>query len=228
MKRPQLVVFDCDGVLVDSEWIANRVFAEELSKVGLPITVEQTMDRFVGRSMKSCYEEIEAQLGRPLPSGFSERLDGATYAAFDRDLKAVSGIELVLDRLDALRLPYCVASSGSLAKMNRTLGKTGLLDRFGVGTARRIYSSSQVARGKPFPDLFEFAARNCMVAPEHCLVIEDSVPGVQAAQAAGMSVAGHAAMAYPGSRERLAKAGATVFSNMAELVRWMQDWQQQK
>jgi beta-phosphoglucomutase-like phosphatase (HAD superfamily) len=224
MQRPSLVIFDCDGVLVDSEMIANREFAKALTDIGIPTTVEQSMERYVGRSMKSCYEEIEAHLGRSLPPDFARHLDQSTFAAFERDLLAVSGIEAVLDALDAIKLPYCVASSGSYDKMQITLGKTGLLDRFSFEGKRRIFSSSEVARGKPFPDLFLYAAAQCETQAQHCVVIEDSVPGVQAGLAAGMHVLGHAAAAYAGAERRLSAAGATIFNGMPELLAKVQAW----
>ncbi len=224
MQRPSLVIFDCDGVLVDSELIANREFARALTEIGIATTLEQSMERFVGRSMKSCYDEIEARLGRTLPADFAQRLDLATFEALKRDLLAVEGIEAVLDALDAIALPYCVASSGSHEKMQITLGKTGLLARFGANGERRIFSSSEVARGKPFPDLFLYAAQQCKVPAQDCVVIEDSVPGVQAGLAAGMRVLGHAAEHFIGARERLQTAGAQVFFGMPELLAKVKAW----
>ncbi len=224
MQRPDLVIFDCDGVLVDSETIANRELARALTQIGLPTTIEQSMSRYVGRSMKSCYEDVEKQLGRPLPKEFARQLDLATFTALERELLAVPGIETVLDALDRISLPYCVASSGSHEKMQLTLGKTGLLERFGVGEKKRIYSSSQVARGKPFPDLFLYAAQQCGALPSACAVVEDSVPGVQAALAAGMHAFGHAAVQYPGAQARLHAAGAQVFLDMSELLDQINTW----
>jgi HAD superfamily hydrolase (TIGR01509 family) len=214
LAKVQLVIFDCDGVLVDSEHIANLEFSKALQAQGLTLTVEQTMAQFMGRSMKSCMQMVEAQLGRRLPENFLSALDAATFAAFEAQLEAVPGVYALLDQLDAQGLAYCVASSGSHEKMRCSLGKTGLYARF----KGRIYSSSEVARGKPFPDLFEYAAAQMQVAATHCLVVEDSVPGVQAALAAQMPVAGHASLRYQGSYARLEAAGAQVFTTMAQLA----------
>jgi len=147
-----LVIFDCDGVLVDSEPIANRVFAEALNAIGLEIGYEEVCRRFVGLTMEHCVRDVEAMLGRPVPPGFVDRLQQRTFQAFrDDGLRAVEG---VADVVDSLTMPTCVASSGELEKMRFTLGLTGLLGRFDG----RLFSAQQVKRGKPFPDLFLHAA----------------------------------------------------------------------
>jgi HAD superfamily hydrolase (TIGR01509 family) len=202
-----LVIFDCDGVLVDSERIANTEFARMLAQLGLNFTLEQMFERFVGRSMATCLQQVQELLGRAPPPDFESRLRACTEQALRRDLTAVRGVR---EALAAIALPYCVASSGDHAKMRLTLGITGLLPLF----EGRLYSVTEVARGKPAPDVFLHAARCMGAQPARTAVVEDSVTGVQAAVAAGMRVFGYAAPGDPGG---LARAGAIVFSDMAEL-----------
>ena len=205
-----LVIFDCDGVLVDSEPIANRVFAKMLGTIGLPMTVDETIATFVGRSMASCLALIAERRGAPVPAGFEEALQARTYDAFAAELGPVPGIAEALDALDASGIPTCVASSGSHDKMRRTLGLTGLLDRFDG----RLFSATEVARGKPAPDLFLHAASRMGVAPARCAVVEDTPLGVAGAVAAGMMVFGYAGTTTPAA---LAAAGARVFTTMRAL-----------
>ena len=186
MKRTQLVIFDCDGVLVDSEPIANRTLGQMLRELGLDLTQEDIFQNFVGYSLPHCMRVIEGMLDKPPPENFLRDLQARTFAAFKTELRAMPGIEETLDRLE---LPFCVASSGDHEKMNTTLGLTGLLPRF----AGRIFSVTQVARGKPAPDVYLFAARQLGAEPSSCLVVEDTPPGVQAGVAAGMTVFGFCA-----------------------------------
>jgi HAD superfamily hydrolase (TIGR01509 family) len=144
----------------------------------------------MGRSMKSCMQIVEAQLGHPAPADFLQVLDERATAAFTRDLEAVPGVEALLDALDRAGTPYAVASSGSHEKMRTTLGLTGLLPRL----EGRITSATEVALGKPAPDVFLLAATRLQVAPRDCVVIEDSLLGIEAALAAQMRVIGYAAM----------------------------------
>jgi HAD superfamily hydrolase (TIGR01509 family) len=205
------IIFDCDGVLVDSERLMNREFSAMLNDLGLPYTAEQTTRTFMGRSMKSCMEIVQAELGRPVPDDFLTVLDERAYAAFAQQLTPVDGIESVLDALDAQGIPYAVASSGSHEKMQTTLGLTGLLPRL----RGRITSATEVAHGKPAPDVFLLAAERLGVAPDRCVVIEDSLLGIQAALAAEMRVIGFAAM-VPAAE--MVTAGATaVAGTMAEV-----------
>jgi HAD superfamily hydrolase (TIGR01509 family) len=205
-----LVIFDCDGVLVDTEPVANRCFAAALAQEGLSWTVEETMRRLMGRSVKTCVGICEQALGRALSSGFLERLQADTYQAFrDLPITAVPGVVNALDGLEARRLSYCVASSGDVDKMRLTLGLAGLWERFDG----RVFSASMVPRGKPFPDLFLHAARQMRVAPERCVVVEDAVPGVQAGRAAGMRVLAYVGAPYA-DRAALAAAGGEVFDDM--------------
>jgi beta-phosphoglucomutase-like phosphatase (HAD superfamily) len=203
---PAAIIFDCDGVLVDSERLMNREFSAMLNEIGLPYTPEATTRKFMGRSMKSCMEIVEAELGQPAPDGFLTALDTRAYAAFTRDLVPVSGITTLLDLLDHTDTPYAVASSGSHEKMRTTLGLTGLLPRL----SGRITSATEVAHGKPAPDVFLLAAERLGVPPHHCVVIEDSLLGIEAALAATMRVVGYAAMIEPSEMQR---AGATWITN---------------
>jgi HAD superfamily hydrolase (TIGR01509 family) len=207
---PKLVIFDCDGVLVDSELLANQVFLERLNALGLNLKIADLFERFVGRTMSNCLSQVEQMLGRSVPENFLLELDQATFQVFEQNLKAVEGIEFVLDTLDAAGIQYCVASSGSHAKMNKTLGLTGLLPRL----EGRLYSASDVARSKPFPDIYLHAAQKMSVGIEHCIVIEDSPTGAQAGIAAGMKVFGYAAL---NSEQKLREAGAETFKDMHQL-----------
>lgn len=208
---PGAVIFDCDGVLVDSERLMNREFSAMLNDLGLPYTAEETTHTFMGRSMKSCMEIVQAQLGRPVPDGFLADLDRRAYAVFAEHLQPVDGIELLLNALDECGTPYAVASSGSHDKMHTTLGVTGLLPRL----TGRITSATEVAHGKPAPDVFLLAAARLGVAPKDCVVIEDSLLGIQAALAAEMRVIGFAAMVAP---DEMRAAGATaVAQSMAQV-----------
>lgn len=207
-KDFELVVFDCDGVLVDSEVIAVRVDQRVLADLGWELELEEIVERFVGKSEASFIASIEQHLGIDLADGWDRKYEPWYRTAFERDLVAVDGIQ---EALDQLTLPRCVASSGSHEKMQRTLGQTGLLDRF----EGRIFSATEVARGKPAPDLFLHAARSLGTDPERCVVVEDSDYGVQAARAAGMHVLAYAGGVTPAGR--FAGPGTTVFTNMRQL-----------
>jgi HAD superfamily hydrolase (TIGR01509 family) len=203
----ELVIFDCDGVLVDSEPLANEVLALLLTEAGLTTTTEEAMANYVGLSMPSVVALAEQRHGGPMPADLIERYHEGVFEAFDRELEAVEGIAEVLDELP---WPTCVASSGDHERMRRSLGRTGLYDRF----AGRIFSASEVPRGKPHPDLFLHAARRMGATPRGCVVVEDSPFGVQAAVAAGMVVVGYA----EGARaDRLAALGAVPVASVGEL-----------
>jgi HAD superfamily hydrolase (TIGR01509 family) len=211
MARIQLVIFDCDGVLVDSEPITNRVFAQLLNEIGVAVTPEQMYERFVGQSMATCCALIGGMLGRPVPDSFVDEYHARTAAALQVQLKSVAGIETALDAIDALGVPFCVASNGTPDKMRITLGITGLQGRF----EGRMFSVADVAHGKPAPDLFLLAARRYGIAPSACCVIEDTVTGVTAGVAAGMIVYGYCALM---PERRLLAAGAhRTFSDMHAL-----------
>jgi HAD superfamily hydrolase (TIGR01509 family) len=175
------VIFDCDGVLVDSERISVKVDVQVLGDLGWPLTEAEVIERFVGRSDRDTQAAIEAHLGRKLPEGWSEGYKPLYRQAFAAELTPVAG---VLDALNRIALPSCVASSGTHEYLRYTLGLTGLYERF----TGRIFSADDVARGKPAPDLFLHAAERMGVARAHCVVVEDSRAGVEAARAAGMRV----------------------------------------
>lgn len=205
--NPALVMFDCDGVLVDSEAIANRVLVDELQAAGFPVTLEQALDEFVGLRLKTCCELLAARYGRSVPAKCLERYRARVEVEFRACLKPVEGI---IEALDAIRLPTCVASSGAPEKMRLTLGLCGLWERF----AGRIFSAREVARGKPHPDLFLHAAACMGAQPADCVVVEDSPPGVLAARAAGMKVLGY----IGGFNARpLQQLGAIPFRHMRDL-----------
>jgi HAD superfamily hydrolase (TIGR01509 family) len=204
---PDLVILDCDGVLVDSEPISCRVLTEHLVAEGFPMTMEEVEDACMGRPWSNNVAVIEGRFGKPLPDGFERRYHEELFTTFDAELRAVPGVE---EALDALELPTCVASSGTHDRIRHTLGLTGLLPRF----EGRIFSATDVARGKPAPDLFLHAAAAMGAEPERCTVVEDSPAGVQAARAARMGVLGFAARSDGG---RLAAEGARVFADMREL-----------
>ena len=207
-KRFGLVIFDCDGVLVDSELITNRVFAQMLNEVGIAMSLEEMFERFVGRSMPQCLAIVTELLGRPVPDEFVQQFRKRAAAALQSELKAVPDIGTVLA---AMCVPFCVASSGTHEKMQTTLGITGLLPQF----RGKMYSVTEVARSKPFPDVFLYAASQQGVVPSACAVIEDTPTGVTAGVAAGMTVFGYCALT---PRHRLIEAGAHhTFERMRDL-----------
>jgi HAD superfamily hydrolase (TIGR01509 family) len=205
-----LVVFDNDGVLVDSEPLANRVLAAYLTELGHPTTYEDALRDFMGGAVHRIHDTVLARSGRRLPAEFDEVLHSRTFDAFERELEPVAGVADVLAELDADGVPYCVASSSSHERIRVALRKTGLYSHFDEA---RIFSAQDVGRGKPAPDLFLHAASVMGVAPAECAVIEDSPLGVAAAVSAGMDVYGFAAMTSP---DALADATAT-FADMSAL-----------
>lgn len=207
-----LVVFDCDGVLVDSEPIANRVLTQALTELGLSLSAQEVSQATTGHSMKQVVVWAERALGGQLPQDFVSQIQALTYEAFRKELKPVSGADVVLDEIAANEIAYCVASSGDHEKMRFTLGLTGLLGRL----EGRMFSTSDVARGKPAPDVFLLAAREHGVAVSKSVVIEDSLPGVAGGLAAGMTVYGFAAHAVRRQNE-LREAGAIVFDDLRDL-----------
>ena len=210
---PGLVIFDCDGVLVDSEVISCRAHAETLTRHGYPITPDQVFDRFLGQSMRKATLEIERELGRNLPEDFHTQVYAEIFRLFAVSLEATPHIE---EALDGIMLPACVASSGPPEKISTSLNHVGLYDRF----APHIFSAVQVKNGKPAPDLFLFAAKQMQTAPARCLVIEDSVAGVTGARAAGMNVIGFHGGSHcrANTADTLRAAGAAVtFDDMREL-----------
>ena len=207
MTQFDLVIFDCDGVLVDSERLTNAVFADMLNELGLSFSLDDMFREFVGRSMTQCLEKIETLLGTPVPESFADEYGRRTEVAMRDGLRPVAGIEAALD---AISIPTCVASSGSHDKMRMTLGLTGLIDRF----SGRLFSVTEVSRGKPHPDVFLYAAEQMRSRPERCAVVEDTAIGAQAGNAAGMTVFGYAELTDPAA---LAAEGAIVFDEMSRL-----------
>ncbi|MGW6916230.1 HAD family hydrolase [Kitasatospora sp. NPDC054939] len=209
VERPvELVIFDCDGVLVDSERIAVRVNVALGAELGWPLDEAEVVERFIGRSMASIGEQVAERLGAETAEVWAKRFAAMHAEAVDTDLQPVDGIT---EALAALTLPTCVASSGDHDKMRHTLGRTGLYDHF----AGRIFSAYEVPRGKPAPDLFLYAARQSGVDPAACVVVEDSRYGLQAARAAGMRSFGYAGGLTPA--DRLTGPGTTVFEDMRQL-----------
>ncbi|MEH1811709.1 MAG: HAD family hydrolase [Nostoc sp.] len=204
-----LVIFDCDGVLVDSEPILNRIFAETLTEAGFPITYAEVTQKFIGKSLKTCLEIIETSYNKPLPKNFVELCKEREIAPLQQELKPVPGISEVLEQIT---LPKCVASNSSHRHIQMVLKLTGLLHQFDGN----LYSANDVSRPKPFPDVYLYAAKQMNTNPEYCAVIEDSVPGVQAASAAGMTVFGYV---QHSDGAALAAAGAKIlFNDMRQLV----------
>ena len=205
-----LVIFDCDGVLVDSEPLSLACLTAGLNRIGVPIDVETVRRRFAGTSMVSIMEHITRDYPVTPPAGFVDEVKAETLATFDRELKAMRG---VAEAIRAVGLPVCVASSSDPVRLRHSLTLTGLLPLF----SGHVFSSAQVARGKPYPDLFLFAAERMGVAPDACLVIEDSVPGVTAALAAGMRVAGFTGGGHwkhdPTGADLAAAGAATIFTD---------------
>jgi HAD superfamily hydrolase (TIGR01509 family) len=200
----ELVIFDCDGVLVDTERLSVRIDGRVLADLGLPMTEQEVIDRFVGRTEVFWREEIQRLLGRPLADGEFEAYEVWYRAAFEAELTAIDGIAEAIDGLEARGIATCVASSGTHQRMEFTLGHTGLYERF----AGRIFSATEVAEGKPSPLLFLHAAERMGSDPASCLVIEDSRYGVLAARAAEMRVVGYSGSVIPA--DVLHEAGASV------------------
>ncbi|MFF9677543.1 HAD family hydrolase [Streptomyces eurythermus] len=209
--RYDLVIFDNDGVLVDSEPMSNRLLAGYLTELGHPTSYEDSVRDYMGSAMHRVHDLVLERTGRRLPEDFDEVFHARVFAAFERELRPVPGVTDVLEKLAADGVPYCVASSGSHERIRVGHRTTGL-DRW--FTDERIFSSEDVGRGKPAPDLFLYAAERMGVAPGRCVVVEDSPLGVQAAVAAGMDVYGFTAMTPP---ERLEGAGR-LFADMGELA----------
>jgi HAD superfamily hydrolase (TIGR01509 family) len=207
-RRFALVIFDCDGVLVDSELITSRVFTKMLNELGIALTETQAFEQFVGKSMAQCLEIVAGLLGHEVPRDFVQDYHRRITRALHSELKAVPGIEAALD---GLRTPYCVASNGSHEKMQVTLGKTGLLPKF----KDKLFSVSEVARGKPHPDIFLYAADKSGVPPAACAVIEDTSTGVTAGVAAGMTVFGYCA--HTPARLLIDAGAHFTFDRMSEL-----------
>lgn len=206
MSRFDLVIFDCDGVLIDSERLAVRTESEILAELGWPLTQTEVIERFVGRSSAHMQNVIEEKIGRPVD--WKNVFERRVREVCERELVPVEG---VVAALDAITVPCCVASSSSHAMLNFKLGLTGMAERF----AGRVYSADDVAHGKPDPAVFLFAAAAMGAAPDRCAVIEDSVSGVEAGVAAAMAV-----FAFSGgvtSAAKLEREGVVLFNSMHQL-----------
>jgi HAD superfamily hydrolase (TIGR01509 family) len=205
-----LVIFDMDGVLVDSERIANRIFHAMLAEHGVPLALDQSTRRYVGRSMAFAIADVEKSFGIVLPQDFAEIERTRVLAAYEGELQAVAGVP---ELLEGLALPFCLASSSDPPRIERSLELCGLAAHF----EGRCFSATQVANGKPAPDLFLFAAARMGFAPADCAVVEDSLAGLAAAKAAGMKAYAYAGAGHT-DRGELAATGAMVIDRMAELV----------
>lgn len=181
MREIELVIFDCDGVLIDSEVISARMLVSELAERGVTITLEYIAKHFLGRSYPVVLAQIREEFGVDLPPKFEADYRQRLLATFETDLKIMPGVR---DVLAQLKSPYCLATSSSAPRMKRSLEIVGLADVF----AQKTTTASEVAQGKPAPDLFLRAAEKMDVSPDNCLVIEDSNNGVRAGLAAGMEV----------------------------------------
>jgi HAD superfamily hydrolase (TIGR01509 family) len=203
----ELVIFDCDGVLVDSEPIVNGVFVQMLAEEGFELDAERTLREFSGSTMANRLAVVGRRLRWSVPADFEAAFDERLRAAFRSRLRSVAGVAEAVARLG---VPHCVASNGSRGDMEFRLGLAGLLPLF----EPHLFSATQVARPKPAPDLFVHAARAMRTPPGLCAVVEDSLAGVQAGVSAGMRVFGYAALT---GAPALLEAGATVFTEMSEL-----------
>jgi len=206
----QLIIFDCDGVLVDSEIIFNEVLVKLLAEYGWELDLKQSMAIFVGGSMEGVQSAVEAH-GINLPEGWIDNLYARVIKRLEKGVDPVAGIPDVLQQLSEHGMPFCVASNGPIHKMELTLGKTGLLPYF----QNSMFSAYDINHWKPDPELFLHAAKHFSVAPEHCIVVEDSSTGTLAAKRAGMSCFGYAP---EGHNEELAANNAQCFSDMRDLV----------
>ena len=213
MQIPKLVIFDCDGILVDTENLANRRLAEWLTAAGYSTNFEYCRKNFSGRSMASVQKEIEEQTEVRLGADFVDRWNAGLPDLFSHGVEATPYVREFIEAVRAAGIPYCVATSARISKMHITLGQTGLLPLF----EHAMFSATMVGRGKPFPDLFLHAAKTMGFAPADCIVIEDSVAGTQAGIAAGMRVFSYHGDPYS-DRDGLTEAGGILFDDMRELA----------
>ena len=210
----ELVIFDCDGVLIDSELLSVEADLACLSEEGLDLSAEEILERYTGISMAGMLADLEARFGRSFPD-FADRHRRRLHALFEAGLKPIPG---AAELLASLACKACVASSSTPERLRHALALVGLFDRF----RPHIFSATEVARGKPAPDLFLYAAARMGVAPKRCVVIEDSIPGIVAAASAGMTAIGFTGGAHcrPGHDRRLFAAGAAlVIGAIAQLPR---------
>jgi HAD superfamily hydrolase (TIGR01509 family) len=213
MATPELIIFDCDGVLIDSEILAFKVLMASLADCGIDLTLEEAMERYAGISEAAEKDDLHARYPKKIPGDFFEKKKARRRELFKESLKAMQGIS---ELVDALTCKKCVASGSAPDQLDYSLKLVGLWDRF----APNVFSATQVEHGKPAPDLFLFAARQMGVAPANCLVIEDSILGVRAAKAAEMRVYGFVGGSHWKIEhgEKLLREGANaVFARMSDL-----------
>ncbi|HKI88358.1 MAG TPA: HAD-IA family hydrolase [Draconibacterium sp.] len=201
------IIFDCDGVLVDSEKISAQVFQKMLSELGCDLDIEMVLEQITGTSMKGNLKFFADKVGRNLPDNFEEEFRSRSYEVFKTELKPVKGIHSLLEKIT---VPYCTASSGPQKKIRLNLTTTNLIDKFDSN----IFSSYDIGSWKPESDIYLYAARQMGFEPNECAVIEDSIAGVKAARAGGFDVFG---FSRKGNEEALKKLGATVFFDLSEL-----------
>ena len=201
------IIFDCDGVLVDSEVISAHVLVELAESVGVSIPLDFAISEFSGRSLKTNFNYIEERANERLPDSFEKDYRAKTFEAFKKDIKAIDGVHELLDRLD---VPFCVASSGPVNKIELNLTTTKLIDHF----TGRIFSSYEIQSWKPDPGIFLHAAREMGFAPEECVVIEDSASGVRAAKSGGFDVFG---LVNKSNKKSLEQEGVDIFYEMNTL-----------
>lgn len=203
------LIFDFDGVIADSEALANTVLAETVSALGRATSLDDALERYSGKRWDDVVAAIEAAVGSPLPATFSNDLKSATLERFRTDLAEVSGASKFIDRFS--HIPRCIASSSSIDRLQLCLSLLNLADRFG----NNVFSSEMVRRGKPHPDIFLLAADRLGIPPQSCLVIEDSIGGIKAAVAAGMTAVGLCAASHirEGHQRKLHEAGASHLAN---------------
>lgn len=207
MKTVKCIIFDCDGILVDSETIANQVLLSMSASFGLKMTIEESIKNFNGSRLQKIFEKIEELTDKKLPDSFETDFRKQTFEAFKTDLKPVKGVKEFIEKLT---VPYCVASSGPVEKITLNLTITGLLEKF----ENRIFSSYDINSWKPDPEIFLHACKQMGFEKEECIVIEDSVAGVIAAVTGGFKVF---ALANENNAQDLLDEGATVFYNYEEL-----------
>lgn len=197
MSKYKCIIFDCDGVLVDSEFIAISVLVDMANVLETGLDVKECLISFKGKSLKSCMDSISKHLGTPLPSNFESEYRKKTFEAFRKDMKPIKGVRHLIENL---KIPFCVASSGPENKIRLNLEVTGLLSYF----EGNIFSCYTIQKWKPEPDVFLWAAKTMGFKPDDCLVIEDSVSGVRAAKIGGFDVFGYTEHDYKNELEALA------------------------
>ena len=210
MAKYKCVIFDCDGVLVDSETISNTILADMAKENGANIDLDYAMNNFKGNSFKGCLKLIESLVKKPLPKTFEKEFRQRTFKAFKKDIKPIEGVKDVLENLN---IAYCVASSGPENKIKLNLEVTGLLKYF---NDKHIFSCFSIKKWKPEPDIFLLAAKTMGFNPSECVVIEDSLLGVEAAKKGGFDVFGFAAHDY---KNELQKHATLTFNNMNQLLK---------